>query len=421
MVFILLYYIYMNAIRKIMIPYSNVMIPIILILTVLVVLFKKKHKFPSDSSIRSLTISWILIAIYIAINNISLFQQLVSGGMIQFYVMICFMIFVTTDESWFEIWIKWTKWYALIYAIATILFYFNSGLYFRFVQYTFPEKSIFLHKVYDWGWMCGICDHFSTNGMVLATGLMICFEEYRRLKEYEIIKWSNNMLYYVTVVLILYGLILSSKRAPLIASFTAMSLTYVLSSGKQSGKRLMFLLFIGVVIFFVYEFLLPYIPGLSTISDKFESTSQEDGGVLQGREVLWAVAFDMIASSPIVGHGFGSYAALTEKIDMFTTSAHNYYLQVFAELGIIGLFLYVNAFVRGVYLNVKLLMRVMKNRCLVSSFDIMVIKVALNIQLFVVIYNLSATAMMYYTILIPYFLSLTAVCIMRRKYSFLNK
>lgn len=421
-VFFLLYYVYMNAIRKVMIPMDNITIPLILAITLFIVLKRSHAKTHwTTPKIKAVALSWIIICIYIFINNASFFDQLVHGGMIHLYVLVSFMLYVSYDSSWFGTWIKWTKIYALFYAVTTIIFYFTPSLYFKFAQFMFPETISSLTLFYNYGWMCGICDHFSTNGMVLATGLMICFNEILSNKKQGNIRWKHNKFLYVSICLILYALILSSKRAPLIASFVAIFMTYIVSSPRNISKRIFILCLFGAFLMIIYEFLLPYIPGLSTIADKFQSTQESDGGVLQGREVLWAVAYDMISSAPILGHGFGSYSYITEKMEMFTTSTHNYYLQMFAELGIVGLLLYVAAFIFGIQLTVRQLRKMSLRGKNVSYTDMLILKISLSLQIFVILYNLSASAMMYYPILIPYFLAVTAACILTRKYRFIEQ
>lgn len=419
MVFLLLYYIYMNVIRKVMIPGSGVVVPMVLALLLGTVFLTKRKTgltIVGNSSIRTLSFFWMAICAYITVNNISITQQLIYGGMIQLYVMVCFFVFVAWDDSWFLLWKKWSIFAGVFYASTTILFFFNHGLYSRFINFFYPELAVMLEKFYGFGWMSGICDHFSTNGMVLATGFMALGIEVFSLKEKNnSFSFLQNKKLYTFLFIVLYGLILSSKRSPLICSSFALGVVYFLSFSKKKTNAIITFSIIGVVLFLLYEFLLPYIPGLSTIADKFQSTSN-DGDVLQGRNVLWAVAFDMIESSPIVGHGFGSYALVTENMHLFTTSAHNYYLQVFAELGFVGLFLYVGAFVSGLKLTIGVVRRMIQLKHIVSPIDLYVVRFSLAFQCFVLLYNMSATALMYYVILIPYFLSLSAACIISRKY-----
>lgn len=418
MVFFLLYYIYMNVIRKVMIPGSGVVVPLILALLACAVLLSSKKRplvIVGNRKVRLLIVCWVLICSIIMANNISLIEQLLYGGMIQLYVMVLFLAF-TNDDTWYSLWMKWTKAAGLLYAVSTIVFYFNHALYSRFVVFFYPDLSKMLEKFYSFGWMSGLCDHFSTNGMVLASGLMILSLEILTLREQkDTTSLYSQIFLYLSFFVVLYGLILSSKRAPLICFCLSMGITYYISFSKRKSNALFSFCIVAGIMFLLYEFLLPYIPGLSTIADKFLSTS-ENGDLLQGRNILWAVAFDMIASSPILGHGFGSYAVITEKMHLFTTTAHNYYLQVFAELGIVGLSMYVFAFLLGVRLTLDTMRKIRNSRESVPQIELFTIRFALAFQLFVLFYNISASALTYYIILIPYFLSLTAVCILSRKY-----
>ena len=253
-VFFLLYYVYMNVIRKVMIPMDNVTIPLILAITLFIVLNRSNAKIHwTTSKIKAVALSWMMICIYIFINNASILDQLVHGGMIHLYVLVSFMLYVSYDSSWFGTWIKWTKIYALFYAVTTIIFYFVPNLYFRFAQFMFPDIIRSLTLFYNYGWMCGICDHFSTNGTVLATGLMICFNEIMSNRKQGNIRWRHNKILYISTCLILYALILSSKRAPLIASFVAIFMTYIVSSPRNISKRIFILCLFCVFLMVIYE------------------------------------------------------------------------------------------------------------------------------------------------------------------------
>jgi hypothetical protein len=58
-----------------------------------------------------------------------------------------------------------------------------------------------------------------------------------------------------------------------------------------------------------------------------------DGG--SSREFAWELALEIISSSPIVGVGIGTYIFITEKFVGIALLAHNSFLQLFAEWGIV--------------------------------------------------------------------------------------
>lgn len=415
-VFLLLYYVYFNSVRKIMLPLSSVLVPVILILSVCVVLHQSNGKLSFwCKTDKTNCFVWILIAICLLMNNESLIHNFFSGGMIQLYTMIVFMLFAIRSDDWVEKWIKVTQFFVGIHAAATIIFYFNANLYRQFANFFFSGNVLSdLLRFYNKGWMSGLCTHFSSNGMVLAVGLILAFEQIRfkgkQNRPQTRRKKFGDLLF---LLIVLYALILSSKRGPLLSAILAIAIVYIFAQGKNVGKRLLILAAVCIVVYLAYKMLLGAIPGLATIMNKMNALEETDAGLLNGRQTRWARAFEMIASSPIWGHGYGSYATYTASVGN-QTSAHNYYLSVFAELGIIGLCLYVTAFATGVLSAHKALKCFIKKQ---ETDKVYWISVCMEIQLFVVFYSMTATSMMYYYVLIPYFLA----CAAPRAIIFVNK
>ena len=405
-VFGVLYYIYMNSVRKVMIPLDNIVIPSILALLVVISFIYSKGKITVRGRIdKMLCLAWITILIYISINNTSFFYNLIYRGMIQLFSMIVFMCLSAKSNNWMKTWIKASEIFVIIHAVATILFYFNGNLYSKFANIMFSGKTLTSAiKYYNKGYMSGLSSHFSTNGMILGIGTLLFFGEiYNSIRNK---KEKNDKIKYIIMFFItLYALILSSKRSPLIASFISIAATYIISNGKNVIRNIIVLLTVCIIGWGGYKVLLPNIPGLSTIADKFEKTEESDAGVLNGRSGLWKLAVDMFKENPILGMGYGSYSERAKGEDAITTSAHNYYLQVLSELGIIGLILYIIAMGTGILLGIKTLNYTSKN----DEKMLIYACISLAIQFFVLIYSITATALMYYDILVPYFLSLTSI------------
>ena len=67
-----------------------------------------------------------------------------------------------------------------------------------------------------------------------------------------------------------------------------------------------------------------------------EMTSSEDSA--QGRIQAWSAGIEMLKSSPVLGVGFGEFITHHERV------AHNSFVHVFAEVGLIGSFFFVGMF-----------------------------------------------------------------------------
>lgn len=261
-------------------------------------------------------------------------------------------------------------------------------------------------RYYNRGYMSGLCEHFSSNGMYLGIGLFFFVERIfycNRTKKRNI----YTFLYFLGALITLYALILSSKRSPLLAFAIGIIFVYLVKNSKNVVRNIIILLVAVIAIYFAYIWLVPYIPGLDTIVNKFLELEDSDAGILNGRGGLWEIALNMFNSNPLFGQGFGAYAEYSADLDAITTSAHNYYLQIMAELGIVGLVLYLAAFVSALAFTIIMLKKFLKSDAENKNEMIMALSISLGIQVFVLVYNLTATALMYYYILIPYFIACT--------------
>lgn len=414
--FLLLWYCYLNGLRRFFIPFSSVTVPALLVI-VLFLVSRQKIRFANTWD-KILCFIWITIVVLIVVDNASLKTTVISGGIIQMFVLVSFMLFSTfSDERWLFFWMKLTRIYALLHALATIVFYYNASLYNRFARLMFSGTALNdILRYYRKGWMSGLSAHFSTNGMILGIGVLFWIEY---ILDAIRTKSKKGRKFYVSIVAtlaIVYALILSSKRSPLLAAVIAVAATMIIYRKKNVGKRILVLLVTCILIFAAYQYLSNYIPGLTTLVDKSEALEETSAGILNGRSGLWNLAIDMFKSNPIFGCGYGSYKIYATNRGAITTTAHNFYLQILAELGIVGFVLYVGAFCFGTTQALRGLQMVESCEKMENLPQIrMTMCVALEVQIFVLIYNMTSTALSYYYIMVPYFLACAATRFVRYK------
>lgn len=392
-VWLLLLYTYAIWLRTIILPNENIISPALLMIVLTLLFFASRGKLWIGSSMQqSQAILWILILFFISFNNSDFFWNFFNRGMIQYYIMVFFMLSVYKTNKWISTWIYWNKIYVIIHSIATIFFYIFKGFYPIFASMAFFGEELFkVLKQFNSGWMPGICKNVSANGMVLSVTFLVYVGSFFRSSEKKI--WNK-----IRTVLIIFALLLTGKRGPLLAIVISMAIVY-LAQQKQKSVIVKFLKLavIGSILIVVFVILSQHIPALSNLIGKSEELSSSSKGILNGRQTLWNIAFDMIKSSPIIGKGYGSYANYAVMYGGSTSSTHNLYLQVFAELGIVGLIAYLCAFAVGVVSTVKEIRRTNETR------KQNVLNISLLVQVFTICYSFSSTSLMYYYILIPYF------------------
>ncbi len=126
------------------------------------------------------------------------------------------------------------------------------------------------------------------------------------------------------------------------AGCTVLFIWYFRNSRQPVRKLIPFLLLLLVVIAAVA---LPMASRLSELDP-----TAEDQGTLQVRKIIWSGAFMLFADSPLIGHGPGSFQILFPEyrnpsysilgVSHNTLHAHCEYLEILADIGILGLILW---------------------------------------------------------------------------------
>lgn len=156
--------------------------------------------------------------------------------------------------------------------------------------------------------------------------------------------FTNNKLKrtdIVSVIILVIGLLLTGKR--MLLAVPVIIFTVMLLFSKRRNKSATLLLSLALVIAIVF-IALNVMPKSIVVFDRF--TMYEDD-TLRGRDLLWTYALLIFKSNPLIGCGFGAYNTLASSLGLTTgsgaiwsTNAHNIYIQLLAETGIIGTLLF---------------------------------------------------------------------------------
>ncbi|HJB26917.1 MAG TPA: O-antigen ligase family protein [Firmicutes bacterium] len=166
--------------------------------------------------------------------------------------------------------------------------------------------------------------YFNANyyGSMMETAVMLCI--------YKIMTRPNDKLYYCFLILCsVVGIYLSGSMSAL-AALCGGVLVSVLLWNRKVGVRLIFvgILLGGFVVFAV--------PGLFPRIAEF-------GRTLGLREEIWETTVKGIQDSPWFGHGVLGYMDAYVKYQSFqTTHAHNLYLNLILDFGVVGTILFVS-------------------------------------------------------------------------------
>lgn len=173
---------------------------------------------------------------------------------------------------------------------------------------------------------------------------------------------KRNKIFYETILLIIYtGIIVCHTRAIWIALFFSLLLfVYLLSHFKinnilKDNKKWLIILFsLFLLITLIYSTDNPLNRSSITATERAVSAFDMQGSSLRTRLLIWNSTIDMIKDRPLLGSGLGTFPLhyLDYQADFLQNNpdymqflgkaaeAHNEYLQIWAEMGIIGLLLF---------------------------------------------------------------------------------
>ena len=265
---------------------------------------------------------------------------------------LCFIAAVLLGNDtvdWITIAVKIVAVCGVIHAVATIGFLVLPHLY------TGWFKPHFYSGVTTaTGYKSGLTNHYSTNGMYLAWGLITCFYNWQSAGRRDGRKWQ------LAALVVLAALLLTTKRMHLIVGIGSCLVVYLLlNSGKGSFKTTIKIVAFAIVALAVFYVASLYVPELAKVIARLQDVELDEA-----RSSYYAICLDLFGSSPIVGHGWGSFTSALYQSGVsdlarlyrngnLSQDAHNVYLQLLAEEGLVGLLLFLGAAVTSLVVSIR--------------------------------------------------------------------
>ncbi len=142
---------------------------------------------------------------------------------------------------------------------------------------------------------------------------------------------------YLPLLLLSLGMGATQSRSVLFLSLTVIALVFLFFSSITAKTRLR--TFLNIIFIYVIAWGFVSLLGMFAESNSIIAERVSTGGnSLQARFEIWASTLQMFFDKPLLGHGFGSFAAVypeyRTEISTVGTFAHNDLLQIFAETGI---------------------------------------------------------------------------------------
>ncbi|WP_455648869.1 O-antigen ligase family protein [Enterocloster citroniae] len=321
----------------------------------------KNKVFIFSKKILQYGLPWIIFfIIFVFIYNVMIFRH-------NYYTTIrwtfCFlMIFLIGNLN--------CKYYEKImdtFLVITYLYVISSA-----VMLVFPHlyKSMYLIWGY-WptgtnggaaGYRAGIAAHYSENAMVITMTLLALFSRVLGSDEVKRGFWRQNKWYIAAIIAAGTMLLLTTKRAHILFGFTAILMTYYLRRPEKRTGRFFQVLLIGIFLTAAFYVSAINIPALREVLFRFLTIGSDQESTT--RFLMWKLALKLFMSFPIFGIGWGGYKyqfhlSLYDprvRADRYQyLNAHNVYLQLLSETGIVGFLLFMSGAIIIFYKTIVLL------------------------------------------------------------------
>ncbi len=307
---------------------------------------------------------------------------------IRYAVLVLIVILMKYDEEFFYIIFYCILAAGLVHITATLWFYFDTDFYMTHIYPNFnsSQKAHLYEQVQKNHHAVGLSNHYSQNGIYMAISLCASFA-------LLFMKSHKNILWKVLLVIAaFFALILTGKRGALIFTVFAMLVSYIICKKGAFANKLITVLFILSSMSLVIYALSFYIEGIASAFERITAmflAENETLDVSNGRFKLYAIAWDFFKKSPILGIGWREFSKEVVNFynqDSVLRDAHNVFLQLLCETGVIGFSIFISLFISAITQTIQLAVKSTKNMLHLPDKTKIVLTFSLCYQVFFLAY-----------------------------------
>lgn len=321
---------------------------------------------------------FLIMSLFVLLNN----QDILNLDIYYVQGFITLLIFILCSYNSYE-WIdngqKIIRIAAIIFAIFTIWFSFDTNFYTNNVLGLFDDSAQrqLLYSL-ERGASAGITKNYSINGTYLVIGIIAS------------ISWFFSCRKKIIPSIILgmecVALLLTGKRAHIIFLACALLVGFFFYNENRKKGRVFKILVAAAVACLLFLILGQFIPSIYLFYYRFIETAGS-GDVTLGRAQFYVLALEYFLRNPIFGLGWGGFKYINSVYKGFSegslANTHNVYFQLLCEVGLVGTIFFVLFFAWGLANGIKLLKLARKQNNIVMTRDMLF---STMMQIFFVLY-----------------------------------
>jgi O-antigen ligase len=160
-------------------------------------------------------------------------------------------------------------------------------------------------------------------------------------------KWLK-LIYTGAVPLIVYAVFLTGTRTAAIVAIIGVA--YWLFTYRKSSLKLK----VSILVLFMMSVVLVFsLAPKESVDRIFTSGKSISSGTLNSRTVIWGASLNQWKNAPIIGNGIGSLGSVLSTEHVQYDSAHNTYIHILTENGLVGLSLYLFLIISILYYTLQ--------------------------------------------------------------------
>lgn len=292
-----------------------------------------------------------------------------------------FFIFASADTKWHIPLIKVLGLMGIVYAVSTLILIPLKSVYINLIAPMYTGNYSRLIEWYDQGHYPGITDHYSTNGMMIINGLFVFGSAlfYDNKNKINTGRFKNAVYF----VLVLGALIMCGKRAHFLFGAIALILGYFVYTSNEKNRYFKYF-GIACALLLVLVFGYYFIPAINNVVSRFFDMG-EDVSIL-GRYQFWDVALRAFDVNKLFGIGWFGFRTIVAPKVYYTGHAHNVYIQLLCETGIVGFSVIVVFFAYFLYKGYDALRCVAHNKSAIGQNRQILVLFAFMYQIYFLLY-----------------------------------
>lgn len=342
-------------------------------------------------------LGWLAIWCWCIMTSADL-RSSAYGSTIYFSCILLVMLFSSFQIMWVSPAIRIMCFFTCIHAFVTVFSFFNTDFFNRLIR-PILDPSPFIT-----GYQSGLTGHYSTNGIYLGIGLIL-------MAAGIISRVERGLGAKAIAFLVLIALLLTEKRGDLLFGVLAIFIMYFVYHSDQKIKRWGKAAFAFLGVLALVLIISTRIPQVTKVVSRL---TDNQGDITNGRIYLYRIAWELFQTHPVFGIGWGAYKYEFAKrtplnayhVEML--NAHNIYLQLLCEVGIVGLLLFLTVVLPTAYQTYKMLSDMAKGKLEGNHKIKYYLTFSLGMQSYFLMYGFTGNPLYDVQVLFPYIIACAA-------------